>query len=85
MLRKTTSISAATANKFANNAEVISAKSEHAKKHVLEMIAVRNNLAPTKCGKNGMAAIKYSENDKGKRTNLLRPSRRSCIQKPEFS
>ena len=42
-LRKTTSMSAATANKFVNKAEVISAKSERAKKHMLEMIDVRNN------------------------------------------
>ena len=32
-----------------------------------------------------LAAIKYSENDKGKITNLLRPSRPSCVQKPAFS
>ena len=43
MLRKTTSISAAAVNKFVNKAEVISAKSENAKKHALEMIDIRNN------------------------------------------
>ena len=43
MLRKTTPMSAATAIKFVNKAEVISAKSEHVKKHVLEMIDFRNN------------------------------------------
>ena len=51
------------------------------------------NLALTKWGKRDyksfdkivMAAIKYSENDKGKITNLLRPSRPSCVQKPAFS
>lgn len=31
-----------------------------------------------------MAAIRYSENDKGKRTNLLRPSRPACVRKPAF-
>ena len=34
---------AATAEKFVNKAEVISVKSEHAKKHVLEVIDVRTN------------------------------------------
>ena len=35
MLRKTTLMRAATVNKFVNKAEVISVKSERAKKHVL--------------------------------------------------
>ena len=51
------------------------------------------NLALTKWGKRDyklfhkivMATIKYSENDKGKITNLLRSSRPSCVQKPAFS
>ena len=43
MLRKTTPMHAATANKFVNKAEVISVKSERAKKHVLEVVDVRNN------------------------------------------
>ena len=43
MLRKTTPVSAAMANKFVNKAEVISAESKHAKKHMLEMIDFRNN------------------------------------------
>ena len=51
------------------------------------------NLALTKWGKRDyksfdkivMAAIKYSENNKGKITNLLCPSRPSCVQKPAFS
>ena len=51
------------------------------------------NLALTKWGKRDyksfdkivMADIKYSKNDKGKITNLLRPSRPSCVQKPAFS
>ena len=43
MLRKTTPMRAATANKFVNKAEVISVKTESTKKHVLEVIDVRNN------------------------------------------
>ena len=53
MLRKTTPMRAATANKFVNKGEVISVKSERAKKHVLEVIMSETieqipNLAPTK-------------------------------------
>ena len=55
MLRKKTLMNAATANKFVNKADVISAKSEHAKKHLLGMIDVKNNqipnLTPMKWGK----------------------------------
>ena len=43
MPRKITPMRAATANKFVNKAEVISVKRERAKKHVLEVIDVRNN------------------------------------------
>ena len=43
MLRKATPMHAATANKFVNKAKVVSVKSERAKKHVLEVIDVRNN------------------------------------------
>ena len=43
MPRKITPMRAATANKFVNKAEVISVKSKRAKKHVLEVIDVRNN------------------------------------------
>ena len=43
MLRKATLMRAAMANKFVNKAEVISVKSERVKKHMLEVIDVRNN------------------------------------------
>ena len=43
MLRKATPMRAAMANKFVNKAEVISVKSEHAEKHMLEVIDVGNN------------------------------------------